>query len=437
MAGPTAVDIHHAFGLKPEDALKYLRGKGLRSAAADHWNWWDTFEDANDRAFVVSKLTRHRLLSQTRQIVANVLEEGGTLQVAAGELENAYRKAGWWGTQTIVDQTGGAEVVRLGSMHRIKTILRTNMQTAYAAGRWHRQRETIEARPYWQYIAIDDGSTRQSHRRLNGLVFRADDPIWEKIYPPNGFNCRCRVRALTDREVRRLGLKVIESPKIRSVTDRIGLDKRTGEDIRRPGARISWADPATGENRSFRPDPGWSYNPGRGSLAWSPPQAGAKAVPGLRTWIDEGRPPAADLPRADPPPLLPRAKTQHEALVTLESALGIDDANPRRRIRTPVGEDVLLRQGRLDHVVQKFGDHRERYANRIIPTLVEPDEVWRTEYDDGTFRKRYIKVFSGRGRHALSVVTDMDATVLYNFIAPMDNNAINKQRKGALLYPTD
>ena len=58
-------------------------------------------------------------------------------------------------------------------------------------------------------------------------------------------------------------------------------------------------------------------------------------------------------------------------------------------------------------------------------------------YDDGTFRKRYLKVFESKGekrRGGLSVAVETpDGQLLYNFI-PTDPNGINRNRLGALLY---
>ena len=131
------------------------------------------------------------------------------------------------GIETVTDSQGDKKEVLRGSPYRIRTILRTNINTAYSAGRYKRQTETIQARPWWQYSAVLDGATRLRHRELHGKVFRADDPIWDTIYPPNGFNCRCRVRALSERQVKARGVEVL-----------------SGEDA-----------------EGFVPDPGWDYNP--------------------------------------------------------------------------------------------------------------------------------------------------------------------------------
>lgn len=72
----------------------------------------------------------------------------------------------------------------LGSPYRVRTILRTNIQTAYNAGRYRRQRDTAAALPYWRYSAIRDSKTRPSHTEMDGMIYRADNPIWRTIYPP-------------------------------------------------------------------------------------------------------------------------------------------------------------------------------------------------------------------------------------------------------------
>ena len=45
---------------------------------------------------------------------------------------------------------------------------------------------------------------------MDGKVFRADDPIWDTWYPPNGYRCRCTVVTLSERQVKQRGLKVLD-----------------------------------------------------------------------------------------------------------------------------------------------------------------------------------------------------------------------------------
>ncbi len=429
MPDPNSVDLGHAMTLPPEQAVAYFRSKGFTI----NWNWWETWQEAHDRAFTVARMTRFDLLAQTRQIVGRTLAQGRTLRQGAQELETALRKAGWWGKQTIVDEQGRAQRVQLGSAHRIRTILRTNIDTAFAAGRYQRQAETAKARPFWQYLAVRDKSTRASHRALHGRVFPADDPIWSSIYPPNGFRCRCRVRSLSRRQVQARGLKVVEKTSAREIRQEAGLDKRTGEIIERPGTRVSWSE--GNKRRAFTPDPGWSYNPGRAAFT-RPVDSAARAVSGQPDWKQYGLPHARDLSPTQEPPELPAGKTPAQAARTVQATLGLSGKRPRRRVRTPV-EEVLLDRDKIAHVTAKFDQHRERYANRILPTLADPDEVWMTYYSDGTFRKRYLKVFQGKEgkqRGSLSVVAETpDGQILYNFI-PLDPSGVNRNRAGALLH---
>ncbi|MHB1371451.1 MAG: phage head morphogenesis protein, partial [Pseudomonadaceae bacterium] len=149
------------------------------------------------QAFTVAKATRLDILQDIREAVEKAITEGKTLAWFAKELTPVLQAKGWWGRQEHVDaETGEVTQVQLGSPWRLQTIYRTNLQTAYMAGRFQEQLANADDRPYWQYVAILDGRTRPSHRAMNGKVFRYDDPFWGSFYPPNGWGCRCRVVAL-------------------------------------------------------------------------------------------------------------------------------------------------------------------------------------------------------------------------------------------------
>lgn len=74
--------------------------------------------------------------------------------------------------------------------------------------RRQQQEENADSRPYWMYVAVIDPSTRPAHAAMHGRVFRYDDPTWQTHYPPLESGCRCRVRALTERQVHERGLLV-------------------------------------------------------------------------------------------------------------------------------------------------------------------------------------------------------------------------------------
>ncbi len=87
-----------------------------------------------------------------------------------------------------------------------ETWLRTEYDTAYltaeSSATYFRLIAQKDIFPYWQYITMDDGKVREEHYRLHGLVLACTDRLWDKIYPPNGWRCRCRVKPLMKHEVK-------------------------------------------------------------------------------------------------------------------------------------------------------------------------------------------------------------------------------------------
>lgn len=253
-------DLKAIFGLEPEQAVAYLKSKGY----AITWNWQDMLDQAHDQAFTVAKAMRLDLLSDIRGALETALQDGQTLKQFITALQPTLESQGWWGKQVIVDSQGEGELVQLGSPRRLKTIYQTNLQSAYMAGRKATMEETTDTHPYWMYVAILDGKTRPSHRALHGQVFRHDDPIWSAIFPPNGFNCRCRVVALTEAAVKRRGLRIVSSEgRMFTETVETGVDKRTGEIRTAEVTGLRTTDKA-GKPVTFRTDPGFNHAPGTG-----------------------------------------------------------------------------------------------------------------------------------------------------------------------------
>jgi SPP1 gp7 family putative phage head morphogenesis protein len=48
-------------------------------------------------------------------------------------------------------------------------------------------------RYYLQYRTAADDRVREDHAALHNITLPANDPFWDKYYPPNGWNCRCTV----------------------------------------------------------------------------------------------------------------------------------------------------------------------------------------------------------------------------------------------------
>lgn len=240
--------------LEPAEAVAYFRQKG----AAITWDWHDMERGAHSQAFTVAKATSADVLQAIQEQVNKAVSSGMTFDQFKRVLRPQLEAAGWWGKAQVLDgDTGEITQVQLGSNRRLRTIYQTNVQTAYMAGRYQRYLANVENRPYWRYVAILDGRTRPAHRALHGKVFRWDDPIWQVIWPPNGWGCRCRVQALTEAEFRRLGVPLEDGSNVISTVD-VAVNKE-GKTL--PVQVVRYRDEA-GRDRIFRPDPGWDYNPG-------------------------------------------------------------------------------------------------------------------------------------------------------------------------------
>ncbi len=81
-----------------------------------------------------------------------------------------------------------------------KTEYDTANLTAESAANYQRLIKKANRFPYWQYVTAGDDRVREEHRKLNGVILEVKDPRWDKIYPPNGWKCRCRVKPLLRNE---------------------------------------------------------------------------------------------------------------------------------------------------------------------------------------------------------------------------------------------
>lgn len=324
-------DLSYALGLTPVEAVRYFRSKGIAVTE----NWHDLWQEAQARAFTVAGVAKLDLLQDIRGAVDAAIKEGKTEQWFLNELAPILKKKGWWGKKEVTNpDTGEVRHVRQGSPSRLKLIYRQNTQSAYMAGRYKQQIENADAAPYLRYIAVLDQKTRPAHAALHNMVFRFDDPFWGAMYPPNGWNCRCRVAAYSESHLKRRGLKVSDSAGHIVTREIKTVNRQTGEVVRR--TVTGYRHGGKGSLESFT-DAGFSYNPGKvwleDALANVPEPA--QAV----TWKDMGLRPLRDVPaeeRLPAPELLPIADSQEE----------VKNGLPRRwALRTSASASLRRRWG--------------------------------------------------------------------------------------------
>ena len=237
---PTGV----SFNLTPAEAVAFFKAKGLRVT----FDYRDLLAEEHVAAFTVAKMLDQDMLADVHASLTAAMESGQSFQQWADELRPMLQGKGWWGRQAITDPvTGQTLVAQLGSAGRLKTIFRTNMQSAYQVGAWQQIQDQKNQAPFLLYDAIDDHRTRPEHAVHDDKVYRIDDPFWQVWYPPNGYNCRCSVIQLDADEVAALGLSPSVAPPIPTEV---------------------WVNPRTGkkQNVPVGQDPGFAFNAGRARL---------------------------------------------------------------------------------------------------------------------------------------------------------------------------
>lgn len=144
-------------------------------------------------AFTIARLKTVDAVQAIRDTVQDVVRVGVTLP----EFQEAVKST----------------VQNVFSPVQVETLFRTHVGLAQAAG----QRAIIEHPvvidefPYLLWSATHDDRTRPDHLAMehhgqNGTaVYRRDDPIWETLWPPAGWNCRCNVIPLSVEDAARHG----------------------------------------------------------------------------------------------------------------------------------------------------------------------------------------------------------------------------------------
>lgn len=222
----------------PPEVSSFFKNKSLKPSFSFH----DVEPEEHAVQFTVAKAMQVDVLESVKGALQDAIDQGIPFTQFQKDLEPRLRKLGWWGVSEQIDPlTGDLRKVRLGSPRRLKTIYRTNMRSARAAGQWDRIQRTKRALPYLVYLLGPSEHHRPEHEIKNGLVLPVDDPFWEQWYPPNGWGCKCRVRQITRSEAEEIGVAESQVIEMREV-----INPRTGE--------AKWVPVGI--------DPGWESNPG-------------------------------------------------------------------------------------------------------------------------------------------------------------------------------
>ncbi|MCC6594271.1 MAG: hypothetical protein IT479_13490 [Xanthomonadales bacterium] len=422
LAGRASIaDIVAADATEPRAAASTQAGAGIIqrgwSPAAEYFmqkvnlptqRWDDIWQGEHARAFVVAGAMREDLLTELRGAVESAIVEGTSFEVFQERFEEIVGRLGWTGW------TG--EGTAAGRAWRARVIYKTNLLTAHAAGRYRQMTDpdTLAHMPYWQYRHNTLENPREVHQAWNGLVLRWDDPWWKIHYPPNGWGCRCDVRPVSERMLRKMG--------------------KDGPD----------AAPAPIDGD---PPPEWAYNVGE--AAWGKPVAasiieaergGRMVALSDRGPADFGRPDRvpADAPLAS---LIQRIEDPSELLPAFRSSIGGDSAI----FTDPSGARVNITAAIVDHWLEdlKRLQGREQYLPMLKELVEEPYEVWasfaRNELTGKVMlRRRYVKAVEVGKSRIVGLVADAVAGqwVSFNLFSGGLSGAANL-RIGRLLWGRD
>lgn len=395
-----------AFAVAPQEAIDYLRSK-LRVPTA---TWTDIWQEMHARAFVIAGAQSDALLADFHEAVTRAIAEGRTLEQFRADFDRIVEAHGW----SYKGSRGWRSAV----------IFNTNLRMAYAAGRWQRIQAVKRVRPYLRYIAVMDERTRPLHRAWHNTVLPVDHPWWTTHFPPNGWNCRCSIQSLSESDLKRLGLKVTETPPPLDLVPR---------SVNSPSGKVTLMVPKG-------IDPGFAYNPGLAGFGRGPESVALETHGAWTPLTSPFAAPALDpLPRDAAPVLKVLApETAGDLRFALTEALTGAEAI----IADPLGGRTLVSQALADALIAKgaAGFEAARYFPALRLLLEDPAEIWvgwvRFEVSGRVaLRRRHLRVIRLADGRLLGLVADIDGGMLSGFETfPVSETEAEGLRSGLRIF---
>ncbi len=334
--------------------------------------WTDIYTAEHDHAFMVAG-ARGEVLTDMRAAVERSIKEGSTLEEFRKEFDDIVARTGW--------------AYNGGRNWRTRVIYETNLRQSYHAGREAQMSDPAlrRARPYGLYRHGGSAEPRPDHLDWDGIVLPLDDNWWDTHTPQNGWGCTCKKFMLSERDVKRMGLKV---------RDKAPPIEWEGKTIRNRGPNPLPVQVPKGI------DPGFEYRPGASHIEAMTPRP------------IEGPPPVyvrASMPKPPLPPskpietqLMPAAATEAELAQRFLDEVGGVKGREAFLFMDATGERLpisaeMFKDHRGNWKIKKEGRHA--YLHILAETLKDPDEIWLAWQDvksgKAVLRRRYIRVLQG------------------------------------------
>ncbi|MDO3641965.1 DUF935 family protein [Mucilaginibacter sp. L3T2-6] len=304
-----------------------------------------------------------------------------------------------------------SEVTKVYNRAQLQTQYNTAYFTGEASATYTRLMKNVQLFPYWEYKTVGDDRVRPAHAALNGLILPANDPRWKKLYPPNGWNCRCYVVARTKDEVKDIDLKAMQEK----------------------------AD-AYFDTAEFKTDSaqGWGVNRADTGEVFTANQQYLRKFEGKASKM-LNKLGSADF---DLPGYSQAKKAATEAMPKYEgTAADFYDAQVKDGVATV--KDYNDRPLQLAKKVFDFHttgkkQYREAYLEAMMQALQKPDEVWVSgdRYNPSTLNQLlYIKYFTDETIVVIAEVDKNNVTQVNTWFPLSENRfSIGQMRRGLLVY---
>jgi len=185
----------------PIEKIRYFEKNGFKIPA----DWKELYAEAEEISEKAATLLKQQVIDKTEVAVTKAINNGETLQQFTKRLKPQFQKLGLW-QEKVELKTG--KVVTVSSPWRLRLIHWAHTQQALQSARMKSQLSNMKNRPYGQYVCMMSENSRESHMALNRQVRPLDEWISSGLYPPNGWNCHCRIRTLSEKDIQRRNLRV-------------------------------------------------------------------------------------------------------------------------------------------------------------------------------------------------------------------------------------
>ncbi len=161
------------------EAVSYMKSRV--PLTKEEWEALELEPKLRFRAFTVAALSKYDTVNKVKNMVLGAVENGKPFEE-------------FWTEASALSASGlGA------SPWYWETVFRTNVQTAYNAGR---AAEFTRTNPdYLEFVGIEDVRQTDICAERSGVILPATHPFWQTNWPPLHFGCRSTVRNVSREEV--------------------------------------------------------------------------------------------------------------------------------------------------------------------------------------------------------------------------------------------